>query len=194
MNRPKLLYILFMKSSQNKNFDFSIHDRKGQFHCLMTAKTSASTLNSIQKPSLLSNDNNINNNDNISDNDLIKKPQNDLRNDDNDSNNSVKSNDSNCEKEISKVFSTNAFTIYDAMHSFLMKNKACVSSPISAAPMIMMRQEGGNDIKLFFTCRDQNPNEVSAVLELYPDPSSIDLSVQIMEHIEKCFITPPIEV
>ena len=96
----------------------------------------------------------------------------------------------NDSKEVSKIFKANAFTIYDAMHSFLMKNKACISSPISENPMIMMKQDGGSDIRLFFSCKDQNPNEISAILELYPEPSSFELSSRIMEYMDKCFVTP----
>lgn len=172
MNRPKLLYNLFIKTSQNKNFDFSIQQSKSKIHCIMKSSTSANTLSSIEKPPTLIN---LNKNAN-SDNDSLKND-----------NDEEEINDS---KEVSKIFKANAFTIYDAMHSFLMKNKACISSPISENPMIMMKQDGGSDIRLFFSCKDQNPNEISAILELYPEPSSFELSSRIMEYMDKCFVTP----
>lgn len=185
MNRPKLLYTLFKKSRQNMNFDFNSHTDDGKLHCLMTSNTSASTLNNIQKPLTFNNykTNNAtincsNYNDNTNCTDLNSKDNEDQNDDGKD--------------EISKVFPSNAFTIYDTMHSFLMKNKACISSPISSTPMIMLRQEGGGDIRLPFYCRDKNPNENSAILKLYTEPSSMELSAKIMEHMEKCLLTPSV--
>lgn len=200
MNRPKLLYNLLLKTSQNINFDFNAHERKGNTYCLMTSNTSASTLNSIQKsPSLISSNINSNTNSTISNDNTANNKDNSDSSLDNfnenikNSDSETKESDLNSNKELSRVFKANAFTIYDTMHSFLMKNKACMSSPISSAPMIMMKQESGTDIKLFFACKDQNPNEISAILKLYPEPSSMDLSVRIMEYMEKYFLDHPIE-
>ena len=85
-----------------------------------------------------------------------------------------------------KAFPISSNKLYDQMHSFLLKRKCCVSSPISTTPVIIQHIEG-RDIRLSFTCRDKGPDDSDAVLTLIADPESKDLSNLIMTHMEQCF-------
>ncbi|OHT02152.1 hypothetical protein TRFO_30857 [Tritrichomonas foetus] len=127
----------------------------------------------------------INNNISITDNNENIKNSTDNQNE---SKSGIKNDYNDIPLENVRVFPVNAYALYDKMHSFLLKNKCCVSSPISTTPVILQHQES-RDLRLSFTCRDQSPDETSAILTLIADPDSKELSSLIMRHMEECF--PP---
>lgn len=88
--------------------------------------------------------------------------------------------------ETSRIFKANSHDVYEKMHSFLMTNQCCISSPISNTLLVMQHHDSG-DMRLEFNCTDQDPNETRSILRLIGESSSSELSMKIMDHMDTIF-------
>ncbi|KAH0789591.1 CAMK family protein kinase [Histomonas meleagridis] len=96
-----------------------------------------------------------------------------------------------------QAFPVSAFTLYQKMHQYLMKQRCCVSSPISKTPVIVQRkEEESTDVRIKFGCYDKKdaendqPNSL-LVLDAKEDPSlGVVLLDDIMSYMKKSFLVP----
>ncbi|OHT09610.1 CAMK family protein kinase [Tritrichomonas foetus] len=84
-----------------------------------------------------------------------------------------------------------ASMIYDRMHSFLLRQKCCVSSPISSSTVIVQHANGAN-MTVSFDVSDAlvegaQCGETAAVLALRAGPESAPLSALILRYFEESF-------
>lgn len=81
--------------------------------------------------------------------------------------------------------------VYKKLHSFLMKQKCCVSSPIVPTPFIIQHKDN-KFIRISYRMNEFQPGVT--VFQLQPDPQSEDFSTMIYNHLEECFKSPQPQV
>ena len=85
-----------------------------------------------------------------------------------------------------------ATALYDKMHSFLMRQKCCVSSPISTSTVIV-QNINGNNMTVSFSLNDSDKIDKGSVLTIRANEDSIPLGSMIMKYMEEeCFKVPTI--
>ena len=73
-----------------------------------------------------------------------------------------------------------AVRVYEAMHSFLMKQRCCVSSPISST-LVICQPKDGKDLRVLFNIFDRE--EGDCVVTLIPDADSLELATMVMDFL-----------
>lgn len=84
------------------------------------------------------------------------------------------------------VFPAKSCLVYNALHSFLLTKKCCVSSPLSHSPTIVLHNEK-SDARVSFHCDDDGETGRCTVF-LCTDVQSAEFSSLIMRHLEERFL------
>lgn len=79
-----------------------------------------------------------------------------------------------------EFFPVPALAVYDALHSFVIRQRCCVSSPISAT-LIIGQPKDGKNLRIVFSVLDREGG--GCAVTFIPDDESCDLSNMIMEHL-----------
>ena len=86
-----------------------------------------------------------------------------------------------------EFFRTTAVEVYSAMHSFLMKERCCVSLPISST-LIICRRNNTKDLRVLFNIFDRK--EGDCAVTLIPEADSVELSELVMSYLIEKFRAP----
>ena len=91
-----------------------------------------------------------------------------------------------------QVFPVSASTLFEKLHQYLMKERCCVSSPLSDIAVIDQKKEGiDTDVKIKYNCYDKANNDPQSMLTLDSRDDPIygaKLSLDIMNFMKSSFV------
>ncbi|KAH0792137.1 CAMK family protein kinase [Histomonas meleagridis] len=82
------------------------------------------------------------------------------------------------------VFSETAANVYSVLHLVSIKQKCCISSPLSLSPTIVLKRSNGAEMRISFSIID-GPEPKKATLVLCADKSSEPLLVPLVKYMER---------
>lgn len=86
------------------------------------------------------------------------------------------------------IYNTNSTTVYAALHSYFIRHKCYVSSPLCAAPTVVLNKEDTENILSFF-CSDES-EEGTSTLVLLTEPDSAYLAENLTNYLSQKLAQP----